>query len=153
MQFKQITDQAFRCVLYLCGCQRPRSIEMICKEATVPEQSVRKIMAKLRRSKIVNLIRGENSGYTLAKSPEKISPFDVAILFENTVNINRCLEEDKFCDRNGSQNDCPVRAYLDEMQTKINNHLKDISFLEIYEQSNEYKRKKNKPIRLGREME
>jgi Predicted transcriptional regulator len=148
MQLKKITDQAFRCVLYLSGCQRPRSSETISKEAFVPEQNVKKIMSTLCKRGIVCRFYGKNSGYALAVSPEKIFPYDIVVLFEESCCVNRCLEEDKYCDRNGPESGCPVRLFLSDIQQQMNYQLKAVSFLELYEQTDAYKEKSAKQITL-----
>lgn len=148
MQLKTITDQAFRCVLYLSGCQRPRNSETISKEIEVPEQSVKKIMSVLCKNDIVNRHCGKNRGYTLAKSPEKIFMYDVVALFEDTCKINCCLGDDGYCNRDGIQADCPVRKILSDVQQQMNQRLKRVTFLELYEQTVEYKEKCANPISL-----
>ena len=44
---------------------------------------------------------------------------------ENTTKINRCLEEDMFC--NQAVDYCAVRRYYEKVQKKLENHFFTIS--------------------------
>ena len=63
---------------------------------------------------------------------EEITLGDVIRLMENTTKINRCLEEDMFCNRKAVDY-CAVRRYYAKVQKELENHFFTISLKEILE--------------------
>ena len=100
MQLKNSTDYAIRIVCYLAAQERMVSTSELSRKLNVSANYVPKIAKKLKDAKIVNACEGINGGYMLAKQPENISLMDIISCVEETMAINRCLEEDRFCSRN-----------------------------------------------------
>jgi Rrf2 family protein len=79
MRMPRRADYGLRAVLYL-SVQYPRkccSITEIAKQQGVPKKFLAKIIEDLIRCGLVKSKRGECRGYTLARSPEQISFYDV----------------------------------------------------------------------------
>ena len=100
MQLKNSTDYSIRIVCYLAAQERMVSTSELSRKLNVSANYVPKIAKKLKDAKIVNACEGINGGYMLAKQPENISLMDIISCVEETMAINRCLEEDRFCSRN-----------------------------------------------------
>ena len=100
MQLKNSTDYAIRIVCYLAAQERMVSTSELSRKLNVSANYVPKIAKKLKNAKIVTACEGTNGGYMLAKQPENISLMDIISCVEETMAINRCLEEDRFCSRN-----------------------------------------------------
>ena len=130
----KMTDYAFRIVMYLSGCQRPRSIDEICEGAGVSSQETQKVIRKLKSEKIVEKTCAGYRGYVMVEAPEKISVLRIMKLFMESVNINRCLEADQYCDRDGPSHGCVVRRYLQEVQSLLEGKLNDKTFQDLYSQ-------------------
>lgn len=127
MQFAITTDYAIRCVLYLAiknGCAN--SLE-ISTEMGVPQNYAQQILGTLRRAGLVKSLLGGKGGYALVKTPDEIRLLDIIELFEKTVRINRCLEDDHYCSRNGVENNCTVRKYYTVLQSQIDTYLYGIT--------------------------
>jgi len=51
----------------------------------IPLRYLELLLSHLRRAQLVDAIRGKKGGYVLAKSPDKISVWDVVVIFEGKV--------------------------------------------------------------------
>lgn len=100
MQLKNSTDYAIRIVCYLAEQERMVSTSELSRKLNVSTNYVPAIAKKLKDAKIVTACEGTNGGYMLAKQLENISLMDIISCVEETMAINRCLEEDRFCSRN-----------------------------------------------------
>ena len=100
MQLKNSTDYAIRIVCYLAAQERMVSTSELSRKLNVSTNYVPAIAKKLKDAKIVTACEGTNGGYMLAKQLENISLMDIISCVEETMAINRCLEEDRFCSRN-----------------------------------------------------
>ena len=67
-----------------------------------------------------------DGGYLLARQPEDISLRDIIVAMEGTTRINRCLEPDGYCSRNGVPN-CPVHKFYSRIQTKLDEAFQEMT--------------------------
>lgn len=65
-------------------------------------------------------------GYKLKKSADEISLLDIIKIMEKTIKINRCLEEDKYCSINATD-ECPIHKHYKDIQNSLESRLKEIS--------------------------
>ena len=100
MQLTSTTDYAIRIVCYLAAQRQMISTSELSQELSVPSSYIPKITKKLKQAGIIKACEGTNGGYMLAKQPENISLMEIISCVEETMAINRCLEEDRFCSRN-----------------------------------------------------
>ena len=100
MQLASTTDYAIRIVCYLAAQRQMISTSELSQELSVPSSYIPKITKKLKQAGIIKACEGTNGGYMLAKQPENISLMKIISCVEETMAINRCLEEDRFCSRN-----------------------------------------------------
>lgn len=91
MQFKVTTDYAIRTVLYLATKNEVITSGEISQAMGIPQKYLIKLLGELRQHKLVRVHMGVKGGYTLNKSPQDISLFDIVEITESTVKINRCL--------------------------------------------------------------
>ena len=61
----------------------------------------------------------------MAKQPENISLMEIISCVEETMAINRCLEEDRFCSRN-LEDTCKIHKILLGLQNAYNNKLESV---------------------------
>ena len=121
MQLKITTDYAIR--LLLCLAEQParKTAEELSERMTVPKPTVIKIMGRLKARGWVAAQEGIYGGYSLATPLQSISLLDIFEAMEETVRINRCLEEDEYCSRFATIN-CPVRnayTYLQDIMEEL----------------------------------
>ena len=130
MQLKNSTDYAIRIVCYLAAQERMVSTSELSRKLNVSANYVPKIAKKLKDAKIVNACEGINGGYMLAKQPENISLMEIISCVEETMAINRCLEEDRFCSRN-LEDTCKIHKILLSLQNTYNNKLASVKVSDV----------------------
>ncbi len=122
MQIKLSTDYAIRIVLYLAKRKQAASLKELSENLRIDQRYVLKFSRKLYNKGIVNIDNEE--GFSLSKNPNKITMFDIINIMENTIKINLCLEEDKYCSILAIEN-CRVRKFYCELQNDIERYLKN----------------------------
>ena len=97
MQMPRRVDYGLRAVIYL-SVQDPRkccSITELAKQYRVPKKFFEKIIPDLIRCGFIKSKRGPCGGYTLARSPEQISFYDVIDAIEGARPIRLSPQIDK----------------------------------------------------------
>src|SRR4030095_7051864 len=89
MQIPRRLDSSLRAVIYLSvrGREKGCSITEIAKQQEVPKKFLETIIQDLMRCGLIKSKRGSSGGYTLARSPEKISLSDVIEAIEGSHRI------------------------------------------------------------------
>nr|WP_294492800.1 Rrf2 family transcriptional regulator [uncultured Mediterraneibacter sp.] len=126
MQLKLTTDYAVRTLMYLAGRRGVVPIAEIAEAMDIPEKYLNRIGLSLRDEGMIVTHRGKNGGYSLGKEPENIRLYDVVLLVEGTVAINRCLEKDDYCERSSARY-CTVYKCYSVMQKKWENFLRGVT--------------------------
>lgn len=130
MQFNITTDYAIRTVLYLGQCKKRASTTEIAKEMGIPRGYLEKVLSKLKKAEYISANLGTKGGYSLNKTLKEITLGDVIRIMENTTKINRCLEQDNFCNRNAADF-CAVRKYYMRVQKELEDKFFNVSLEEI----------------------
>jgi len=115
MQINITTDYALRCVLTLAQTEGLLTSKELGERINVSRDFVQRIMQKLRMSGIVENEMGAKGGYRLARSPKDIFLTDIFDTMEDTMRINRCVEDDQYCSL-GAVGSCRMHMFYMEMQ-------------------------------------
>ena len=106
------------------------STSELSQELSVPSSYIPKITKKLKQAGIIKACEGTNGGYMLAKQPENISLMKIISCVEETMAINRCLEEDRFCSRN-LEDTCKIHKILLSLQNTYNSKLESVKVSDV----------------------
>lgn len=118
MQIPRRVDYGLRAVIYLAG-QSPEkccSIAEIAQKQGVPKKFLEKIIQDLMRKQLIKSKRGSAGGYTLARSAESISFYDVIEAIEGPIAVNACMDSHLSCDMLPR---CTMVGVWSEVQKKI----------------------------------
>ena len=118
MQLNVTTDYAIRIVLFLVLKKGIANSAEMAEAMGIPHSYILKITKVLKSVDILAEKRGINGGFVLKKSPEELTLLTIIAALEKTININRCLEEDKYCSRYATSY-CKVRKLLCEAQVEL----------------------------------
>jgi len=132
MQIKLTTDYAMRMLTYLAEKKALASSGEIAEALHIPQPYVQSIGRKLKNENYINITIGPFGGLSLIKDPNEITVYDIVMLIEQSITLNRCLENERFCSRQAAQF-CSVHAYFGELQEALEEKLKAktlASFLE-----------------------
>lgn len=136
MNINQATDYAFRAVLFLAKQPEARVVEAqtIAETEVIPMRFLLKIMPSLIKAGIVRSQRGARGGYALAKKPNEITLLDVFQAIEGQIHINKCLEDHKFCSKQGAPR-CQLHQALATVQEKMANEMSKFNFENLMNKS------------------
>jgi Rrf2 family protein len=118
MQVPRRVDYGLRAVIYL-SVQDPErccSITEIAKQQGVPKKFLEKIIQDLIRSGLIKSKRGACGGYTLARSADEISFYEVIEALEGPIAVNACMDEHMSCDQLPR---CSMLNVWSEVQRKV----------------------------------
>ncbi len=135
MQLNLTTDYALRCLIVLNGQDKGVSSKDISHQIGIEREFTLKILRQLRDAGLVKAMRGKIGGYKLAKPLKEVILFDVLGVMEESMYINRCLEPDHYCSRNGVEKNCPAHAFYKSFQAKLEDLLKGITLQDILDDS------------------
>ena len=119
MKIQASTDYAIRILLHLHRNGGELHSAMSIAEAVgMTYPNFIRISNKLRKQGLVSTVQGRGGGQVLAKAAHEIRFYDVFLAVEGELQINRCLQEDRFCSR-GTPDECDVHGFLRELQGKM----------------------------------
>jgi Rrf2 family protein len=97
MQIPRRVEHGVRAVVYLSVRDREKycSIREIAKQQEVSPKFLEKIIQDLMRWGLIKSKRGACGGYTLARSPEQISFYDVIEAIEGPIAVKRTKRNGK----------------------------------------------------------
>ena len=101
MQIPRRVDYGLRAVIYL-SLQDPErccSIAEIAQQQGVPKKFLEKIIQDLIRGGLIKSKRGACGGYTLARSPDEISFYEVIEALEGPIAVNACMDQHMNCEQ------------------------------------------------------
>ena len=125
-----MTDYAIRCVLVMAQKEGRISSKEISGEVALERGFTQKILRQLRDSGLVTVSMGSTGGYALSRPAEQITLRDVMETMEDTLRINRCLEEDEYCSRNAVAT-CNMHAFYLVIQEWLDNYFENTTIRDI----------------------
>ena len=130
MQMNIETDYAVRCILFLAQNDAYTPSGKIAEAMRIEKEQILRILKKLQAAGLVRSQRGQVGGFSLAKSTDQIMMRDIIEVMEDTIKINRCLENDGFCSRNGIPS-CQVHQYYNGVQSILEQIFDNTSITDI----------------------
>lgn len=126
MQLKVSTDYAIRIVLHLAVKGGAATSSEISGQMGIP------LAKPLQKAGILTTQRGTGGGFALGRRPEDISLHEIVNLMEGTTRINRCLDPDGYCSRNGVGT-CPVHKFYTHIQSYLDEAFQDKTIASLME--------------------
>ena len=121
MQLNLTTDYAIRCILYLDGKKGPVPAKEICEFADVGKPYGYRVLHLLKEAGIVDMKMGANGGFNLLVPIDKVSLLEIMKTTEDTVKINKCLEDEVLMERNEDR-----RPRIPEFFKGLQSYMEDI---------------------------
>jgi Rrf2 family protein len=128
-------DYAIRIVRQLISGEKKRA-EEICAAENVSVQFAYKILKKLEEGGLVNVYRGVQGGYSLAKEGNEITLYDIFIAMEDDLGISACLNQGYCCPMNTANNPCKVHCELEKIQSVMVDLMKEKTLTELFVSNN-----------------
>lgn len=123
-------DYAFRILrqLYLNDMVTAAELE---ERENVSVDFARKILRKLSKAGMVNIIRGPQGGYRLAVSLEEITMWDVKMAIDPETAVNKCMNGNYVCDGSCGLN-CSVHRECGRIETVLRLEMNRKNLKEIF---------------------
>jgi Rrf2 family nitric oxide-sensitive transcriptional repressor len=86
----QTAEYALRAIVYLADQGEARTTQQIAAATRVPSSYLSKVMQSLTRAGVVNSQRGLHGGFTLVKSPDDVSVWEVIDAVDPIQRIRFC---------------------------------------------------------------
>jgi len=119
MQLQVSTDYAIRILHYLHINKEDLSTAMtISQSIGITYPFFIKIANQLKKKGLLSAVQGRNGGYRLARSAAEISIYDVFWAIEGDLTLNRCLHDDRFCNRMEPE-DCKFHHFFQGLQDQV----------------------------------
>ncbi|TWU21767.1 RrF2 family transcriptional regulator [Bythopirellula polymerisocia] len=122
----QTAEYALRAIVLLADKEEVISRLDIAEVTQVPSDYLTKVLQELVRAGIVNGQRGRGGGYSLVRSPEQLSVYDVVAVIAPLRRIETCplglSEHHKLC---------PLHKRLDEAAAQVEQALKQTTIAEL----------------------
>ena len=87
-------------------------------------------------AQVLTIGASKNGGFAVNKPAQQIDLLSIIRIMENTVKINRCLEEDEYCSRFATAT-CPVRSFYCILQDELESKLSSITIKSLLDGSKE----------------
>lgn len=97
MQFNTTTDYAVRILLYLATVERMAASKEIAEAMNIPPKYITTIVSRLKERKFIQTFQGAGGGYSLIRSPQEITLWDIVDTMEGGITINCCSVCDTAC--------------------------------------------------------
>ena len=118
------TDYALR-ILRALSDGKQATAEEICEKEILPKQFVYKIIKKLEKVNLIQIIRGVHGGYRLIGDLSKVSMLDLINIMDSEVIINACVRPGYRCGlKEVDGKTCKVHLEIQKLQDTIEKELR-----------------------------
>jgi len=108
------------------------SASALSKRQDIPSPFIYRVLKKLEAADILEIKRGSRGGYSLKKSCEDLTLYDVISAFENTFLVIECMKPGYDCSRNQDSNCCMHREFA-RIQARLKQEFKRTSLASLLE--------------------
>ena len=110
----------------------PVSIKSISERQGISEYYLEQLFSPLRKSGLINSIRGAQGGYVLSRIPKEITVAEIMEVLEGPIEISNCLDE-KSCN---NVDCCATRLLWAKIKESIDSVTKSTSLQDILDDYN-----------------
>lgn len=107
------------------------SLQDISSRQSIPINYLEQIFSKLKKSNLVNSLKGPGGGYKLAKEANEISILEIIDAVEESIKITRCAANDKRGCLLNQDKICFTHALWDGLGKQITGYLQSITIEDV----------------------
>lgn len=126
------TDYALRALCVIAkdshSSQKVVAVSELAEHLHIPRPFLRKILQILSRKGILRSFRGNNGGFSLAKSANMILLTEVIEAFQGKVRLNECIFKKEKC---ADINSCILRQKIKNIETAVIKELRAITLASL----------------------
>ncbi len=124
------TDYALRILRVLLDGQL-HTVGQIVQQELIPQAFAYKILKKMDKSGLVEVVRGASGGCRLAADLSQISLFDLMAAMGERSSLSACMDPQFQCPWRAGRGGCHVHHNLLAIQQKLDDELRAHSLLQI----------------------
>lgn len=130
MMLSRAGEYAVRCVLYMSGQHRDRTVprKEVAAAMDIPEKFLSKVAQDLSRAGIILIRQGSRGGYHLLKDPGDITLLDVVEAVDGEIFLNECVMQPESCRRSPM---CGVHSVWQEARKRMRQTLGEADFRDL----------------------
>lgn len=106
----------------------PLSIKEIADRLSMSDYYLEQLFGTLRKSGLINSIRGAQGGYVLSKAPNMITAADILNVLEGPIEISDCISDEMNCSRS---NYCATRLLWIKISDSVNNVINSVTLQDM----------------------
>ncbi|OGX20719.1 MAG: hypothetical protein A3K54_04740 [Omnitrophica WOR_2 bacterium RBG_13_44_8] len=124
------TDYALRALCFIAKSrEKIVSAAGLVKKLRIPRPFLRKILQVLNKKKILKSYKGQDGGFSLATTPDKIFLLDLIKIFQGPLRLNECFFKKKACP---GRKTCPLKKKIDGIERYMIKELKSVNLTFLY---------------------
>ncbi len=125
------SEYALLSLISIAKSDRPKNVDALSRELTIPKSFLAKIMQNLAKNNIVVSHRGVNGGFALKKPYDEITILEITTVAEERIpSVFECSPSMSSCPSDVG-NACSVWPLLNNLQGRINIFLEELTLKDI----------------------
>lgn len=114
----------------------PVPLKFIAKKQNISDQYLEQIFSKLKKSGLVQSVRGAQGGYLLAKEANKITVGDILTVLEGPISLSDCVLDEDVCENSSM---CVTKVVWEKMKKGIDEVVNSITLQDMINDYNKSK--------------
>ena len=111
--------------------KQPLALSLIAKNQNISLFYLEQIFSKLKKSSLVEAIKGPGGGYVLVKNPNEISIATIIKAIGEPIKMTRCTSKSKACNSLSSKTKCKTHHLWQGLENKIYEYLDSITLQDL----------------------
>ena len=111
--------------------RQPLALSLIAKKQNISLFYLEQIFSKLKKSALVEAIKGPGGGYILVKNPSEISIATIIKAIGEPIKMTRCNSNSKACHSLTSKTKCKTHHLWQGLENKIYEYLDSITLQDL----------------------
>ncbi len=134
MLLTKASEYALLSLIVISKEKKPIDVDTLSKKLNISKSFLAKILQNLARGNILISYKGAQGGFRLNKEPKDIFLKEIVELAEKKApTVFECSSAKELC-KNNKADTCQIWPFLNNLQTKIDNFLNNISLKDIVEE-------------------
>ena len=109
------------------------TIKTLCENLNISERYLEQIFSSLKKSGLVQSVRGAQGGYLLSKEPKDITVGDILVVLEGPVSLSDCVMDEDICENSGK---CVTKIVWEKMKKGIEDVINSITLQDMIDDHN-----------------
>jgi Rrf2 family iron-sulfur cluster assembly transcriptional regulator len=111
--------------------KQPLALSLIAKKQNISLFYLEQIFSKLKKSALVEAVKGPGGGYILVKNPSEISIATIIKAIGEPIKMTRCTSSSKACNSLTSKTKCKTHHLWQGLENKIYEYLDSINLQDL----------------------